>query len=93
MRLSNKQIGTVGVVLMMIATAYIIPFPTELLTFLISKYILGGVTVANIEISVAYLWIAGILVFITGYMLYLRSDNHITLRKNNDSKKKIKKGE
>ena len=88
MKLSNKQIGAIGIALMMIATAYIIPFPTELLTFLISKYILGDVTVANIKISVAYLWIAGVAVFVTGYLLYLRSGNHITLRKNSESKKK-----
>ncbi|MCK4666835.1 hypothetical protein KAU33_08800 [Candidatus Dependentiae bacterium] len=84
---TNKQLGGIGVILMMIATAYIIPFPTELLTFFISKYILGGVTVANIEISVAYLWIAGIVVFACGYMFYLRSGNHITLRKNHEKKK------
>jgi len=84
---TNKQLGGIGIILMMIATAYIIPFPTELLTFLISKYILGGVTVANIEISVAYLWISGLIIFACGYGLYLRSDNHITLRKNSTKKK------
>lgn len=87
MDLSNKQIGAIGIALMMIATAYIIPFPTELLTFFISKYILGGVTVTNIKISVAYLWIAGAVTFIAGYIFYLRSGNHITLRKNHEKKK------
>ena len=73
--------------MMMIATAYIIPFPSELLTYLISTYVLGGMTVANIKISVAYLWIAGLIVFGTGYMLYIRSGNHVTLRKNSTKKK------
>ena len=82
MKLSNKQMGAIGVIMMMVATAYIIPFPTELLTYLISTYFLGGITVANIKISVAYLWVVGAAVFIGGYLLYLRSDNHITLRKN-----------
>jgi len=86
MEISKKQMGALGLFLMMIATAYIIPFPTEILTFLIANYILGGVTVANIEISVIYLWIAGIIVLATGYTLYMRSDNHITLRKNNTKK-------
>ena len=87
MKLTSKHIGAIGLILMMIATAYIIPFPSELLTYLISTYVLGGMTVANIKISVAYLWIAGLIVFGAGYMLYIRSGNHITLRKNSTKKK------
>lgn len=87
MKLSNKQIGAIGLIMMMVATAYIIPFPSELLTYLISTYVLGGMTVGNIKISVAYLWIAGLIVFGAGYALYMRSGNHVTLRKNNDKKK------
>ena len=79
--------GAIGLIMMMIATAYIIPFPSELLTYLISTYVLGGMTVANIRISVLYLWIAGLIVFGAGYTLYIRSDNHITLRKNSTKKK------
>lgn len=86
-KISNKQLGAIGITLMLIATAYVIPFPSELLTYLIATYILGGVTVANIKISVAYLWIVGLAIFAAGYMIYLRSDNHITLRKNSNSKK------
>ena len=87
MKLSNKQTGAIGLIMMMVATAYIIPFPSELLTYLISTYVLGGMTVANIKISVLYLWIVGAAVFIGGYIVYLRSDNHITLRKNNNKGK------
>jgi len=87
MKITTKQVGAIGLIMMMIATAYIIPFPTELLTYLISTYVLGGMTVANIKISVLYLWVVGAAVFIGGYILYIRSGNHVTLRKNKESKK------
>lgn len=74
------SVAILGVSFMYIASAFVIPFPTEFLTLGIASILPGGTTVENIKNAFLLEWIAGILLLILGYTLYKMSSDEVTLK-------------
>lgn len=81
--LTKKQkytLGIVGAILVYVATAFIIPFPSEFLSYGIAKFVYGGVTVENITKSFTFLWIGGIVILGIGLSLFKLSGKQLSLK-------------
>lgn len=74
------SVAILGVSFMYVASAFVIPFPTEFLTLGIASMLPGGTTVENIKITFLLEWIVGILLLILGYILYQMSPDEVTLK-------------
>ena len=74
------SVAILGVSFMYIASAFVIPFPTEFLTLGIATILPGGVTVENIKSAFVIEWIVGIILLILGYTLYKMSPNEVALK-------------
>lgn len=74
------SIAILGVTFMYVATAFVIPFPTEFLTLVISSILPGGVTVANIKNAFIIEWVFGIILLALGYTLYRMSPDEVALK-------------
>ena len=74
------SVAILGVAFMYIASAFVIPFPTEFLTLGIASILPGGITVENMKNAFILEWIAGILLLILGYTLYKMSSDEVALK-------------
>lgn len=81
------SIAILGVAFMYIATAFIIPFPTEFLTLAIASILPGGITVINMKYAFVFEWIVGVILLGLGYVLYTMSPDEVALKP-----KKVKRG-
>ena len=84
MTTTHKMLGIsvaiLGLSFMYIASAFVIPFPTEFLTLGIASILPGGITVENMKNAFLLEWIAGILLLALGYTLYKMSPNEVALK-------------
>lgn len=74
------SIAILGVTFMYVATAFVIPFPTEFLTLAISSILPGGTTVDNIKNAFIIEWLFGIILLALGYTLYRMSPDEVALK-------------
>ena len=80
--MKKKTIGMafIGVTLIYIATAFIIPFPHELNTYILAR-LMGELSVNNIINAVAIEWVVGVIVLGAGILIYYLSGHKLTFRR------------
>ena len=74
------SIAILGVSFMYIATAFVIPFPTEFLTLGIASILPGGITVDNMKYAFLIEWVFGAILLVLGYILYKMSPDEVALK-------------
>lgn len=74
------SIAVLGVTFMYVATAFVIPFPTEFLTLAIASILPEGITVANMKSAFVIEWIFGLILLALGYTLYTMSPDEVALK-------------
>lgn len=79
-RIMGISIAILGVTFMYIATAFVIPFPTEFLTLGLASILPGGITVNNMKYAFLLEWIVGIALLFIGYVLYKMSPDEVALK-------------
>ena len=73
-----------GVSLIYISTAFIIPFPTEILSVFIAQIFFGELSINNLGKATILLYIIGISTFIIGLHLIQKSKQEIKFKTRNN---------
>lgn len=79
MRIRTGYILT-GAGLIYISTAFIIPFPTEVLSVFIAQVFFGELSVINLGKATILLYVIGLLTLITGLYLIHESKQEVKLK-------------